>query len=422
MSKTDNRAFNANDYVTKLDMPRALYSSTIAFAFCFAVWTIFSIIGVKIKYEFNLTDTQFGFLISTPILTGSLSRLFLGILSEQYGGRIVLTILMLISSICLWFLIYCNVYYQFILIALGIGLAGGSFAVGITYVSKWYPKKDHGFSLGIFGMGNLGAAITNFCAPFLLYLGWFGVVKIYSVILFVAALLFFFVTKTDPIIVHRRKFKLKMPDSVSQLKPLKHIQVWRLSFYYFFVFGAFVALALWLPRYYIGVYGLDIKTAGILTTLFSLPGSVFRALGGWLSDKIGARIVLYYTFIFSSIILFFLSYPSTNYIIHGVGGDISFSLRMNLFFFVMLTIFLGFFMSLGKAAVYKHVSTYFSNEFGSVSGMIGMIGGLGGFCCPIIFGLLNDSIRIWTSCFMFLFLISMGCLIWMHCAILRIKK
>lgn len=422
MNNIDNSAFNLKDYATNKDMWRALIISTLAFTACFAVWTIFSIIGIKIKYEFLLTDTQFGLLIATPILTGSLSRLILGIWTEQYGGKIVFTIIMLLSSISIWILTLATTYYQFILIALGIGLSGGSFAVGVTYVSKWFYKEKQGMALGIFGMGNFGAAITNFGAPFLLYLGWQNVVKIYSISLFTITLLFYFFSKTDPNILHRQRYKLPPTKSTQQLTPLKNLQVWRFSFYYFFVFGAFVALALWLPRYYVGVYGLDIKTAGMLTFLYSFPGSIFRALGGWLSDKFGARLILYYTFIGSCVSLFFLSYPSTNYLIQGVNGDISLSLSMNLPVFVFLTINLGFFMSLGKGAVYKHIPIYYPKNVGAVGGTVGLIGGLGGFMCPIIFGMLNDIIKIWTSCFMFLFLISFIALCWMHFSIINLNK
>lgn len=422
MNTIDNKEFNLNDYATHNDMIRALIVSTIAFTACFAMWTVFSIIGIKIKYEFSLSDTQFGILISTPILTGSLSRLFLGILSEQYGGKIIFTILMLISSVNAWMLTDANQYYQFIIIALGIGLAGGGFSVGVTYVSKWFHKEKQGIALGVFGMGNFGAAITNFGAPFLLYLGWQNVIKIYSISLSVIAIMFYIFAKTDPSILHRRKFKIRFDNTIKQLDPLKNLQVWRFAFYYFFVFGAFVALALWLPRYYVGVYGLDIKTAGLLTALYSFPGSVFRALGGWMSDKFGARKVLYYTFIFSCILLFMLSYPSTHYIVQGVKGDISFSIGASLPIFVIITMLLGFFMSLGKGAVYKHIPIYYPNNVGSVGGMVGLIGGLGGFFCPIIFGLLNDIIEIWTSCFMFLFLISFGALIWMHFSIINLNK
>lgn len=422
MIEINNKAFNLKDYVTRFDTFCALAFSTFAFTICFAVWTIFSILGVKIKYELGLNDTQFGLLIATPILTGSLTRLVLGIWTDQYGGRIVFTILMIISSIFTWMLIYTSEYYQCLIAALGIGLAGGGFAVGIAYVSKWYPKERQGTALGIFGMGNFGSAITNFGAPFLLCFGWQGVAKIYAVVLFITAILFYIFAKDDPVLVYRRQFKIKFEGTIQQLEPLKNIQVWRFALYYFFVFGAFVALALWLPRYYIGVYGLGIKTAGMLTAMYSLPGSIFRALGGWLSDKIGARKVMYITFIFSVLCLFFLAYPVTNIVIQGIYRDISFSFKLTLMPFVVLTIILGFFMSLGKAAVYKHIPVYYPNNVGSVGGIVGLIGGLGGFICPIIFGMLNDLIGVWTSCFMFLLIIVITSLVWMHVSISSLNK
>jgi NNP family nitrate/nitrite transporter-like MFS transporter len=418
----DDSDINFYKDVDKNDMLRALFLSTMSFTFCFAVWTIFSIIGIRIKYEIGLTDTQFGFLVATPILTGSLCRLLIGILTDQYGGRIIFTVLMLCASFSLFLLTFCNDYYQCILAALGIGLSGGGFAVGIAYVSRWYPKSLQGTALGVFGMGNFGAAVTNFGAPFLLFLGWHGVAKVYSITLFCVALFFYFFSKDDPVLQHRRKHNITNFSMLEQLYPLKNVQVWRFSIYYFFVFGAFVALALWLPRYYIGVYGLDIKTAGILTSFYSFPGSIFRALGGVLSDRYGARKVMYITFIGSAVCLFIMSYPATNYIVQGVSGDITFSLRVTLIPFTILSIFLGFFMSLGKAAVYKHIPVYYPNNVGSVGGIVGLIGGLGGFICPIVFGLLNDIIGIWTSCFMLLFLIVFFSTVWMYFAILNIDK
>jgi NNP family nitrate/nitrite transporter-like MFS transporter len=369
---SENNVTNIN--VSKKDMVRALVLSTGAFTFCFSVWTIFSIIGIRIKYEIGLNDTQFGFLVATPILTGSLCRLFLGIWTDLYGGRVIFTILMLFSAMSLYFLTFANDYYQCIIAALGIGFAGGGFAVGIAYVSRWYPKNLQGTALGIFGMGNFGASITNFGAPFLLFLGWHGVAKVYAILFCIIAFLFYFLSKDDPFTQHRRLYGGTNSSFFSQLKPLKNIQVWRFSFYYFFVFGAFVALALWLPRYYIGVYGVDIKTAGMLTAFYSFPGSVFRALGGVLSDTIGARKVMYITYVGSLVCLFFMSYPATNYIIQGVSGDIVFSFKLTVIPFTILSFFLGFFMSLGKAAVYKHIPFYYPDNVGSVGGIVGLGG------------------------------------------------
>src|SRR5512145_1015810 len=155
------------------DQSRALWFSTIAFTICFAVWTIFSIIGVQIKDDLGLNDTQFGLLVGTPILTGSLIRLMLGIWTDQNGGRIVYTAVMLSAAVATWLLTFAYDYPTFLLAALGVGIAGGSFAVAITHVSKWYSAQDQGRALDILACGNLGAAVTMLVAPFLMIAyGW----------------------------------------------------------------------------------------------------------------------------------------------------------------------------------------------------------------------------------------------------------
>jgi len=409
--------------VNRGDQNRALGISTLAFTVCFAVWTIFSIIGIKIKQDLGLNETQFGILVATPILTGSLTRLMLGIWTDQYGGRLVYFVLMVATAVATFLLSYVETYIMFLVAALGVGLAGGSFAVGIAYISRWYDKGHQGTALGIYGVGNVGAAATNFGAPFILIaLGWQGVAQVYAAMVMVMAFIFLLLSKTDPVVAERRKTGERPESTFMALTPLKKLQVWRFSLYYFFVFGAFVALALWLPRYYVGVYGLDIKTAGMLAAMYALPASLFRALGGWMSDKWGARSVMYWTLIACVICSFLLSYPATDYTVHGIEGPIKFTIATGVVPFVILTIILGFFMSLGKAAVYKHIPVYYPDHVGSVGGLVGMIGGLGGFLLPIAFGIMNDLTGVWTSCFMLLFALVATALTWMHFAILLMEK
>lgn len=403
---------------------KALILSTIAFIICFANWTIFSILGIKIKSDFGLTDTQFGILIATPILTGSLSRLFLGIWTDQKGGRVILPIVMIISAAATWLLPQATTYNLLLLAALGIGFAGGAFAVGLAYVSKWYSKQHQGTALGIFGCGNVGSALTGSLAPLLLIpYGWQVVAHVYAFVMLVSALLFYVLSEDDPDLVRRRQEKTKALSVMEQLAPLKNLQVWRFSLYYFFTFGAFVALVLWLPRYLMGVYGVNIQTAGMIAALaYNTPGSIFRILGGWMSDKYGARKVMYITFIGSLVCAFILSYPATTYIVQGIKGNIEFSMALGLKSFIALLFCLGFFMSLGKAAVFKHVPIYYPNHVGAVGGIVGLVGGLGGFILPIIFGYMSDKIGIWTSCFMLLTLIISISLTWMHFAIQHLEK
>jgi NNP family nitrate/nitrite transporter-like MFS transporter len=413
---------------------RALWLSTIAFTVCFAVWTIFAIIGVRIQENLGLNETEFGLLVGTPILTGSLSRIFLGIWTDQYGGRIVYVLTMLSAAAATFLLSFATSYPMMLLAALGVGLAGGSFAVGIAYaggsfavgiayVSKWYPPEKQGTVLGIFGVGNVGAAVTKFVAPFVLVaFGWQMVAVVWATALSIMAIIFWLFTDDDPEIKARRARNEKPRSLMAQLEPLRHQQVWRFSLYYFFVFGGFVALALWLPRYMIGVYKLDIETAGMLAAAYSIPASLFRAYGGHLSDRYGARAVMYWTFGVSLVCLLMLSYPNTDYVIHGIKGPISFSTQMSLVPFVIVIFVLGFFMSLGKAAVYKYIPIYYAKNVGSVGGLVGMVGGLGGFILPIAFGVMADLTNIWTSCFMLLFLIVAVSLSWMHFSIRHMEQ
>mgnify|MGYP003642880417 FL=1 len=414
---------NRTGTVRKADQSRALWLSTIAFTACFAVWTIFSIIGVGIKAELGLNEAQFGLLVATPILTGSITRLFLGVWTEKYGGRLVFTAQMLLTAVATWALTFASTYTMYLVAALGIGLAGGSFIIGVAYVSRFYDAGHQGTALGIFGAGNVGAAVTKFVAPFIMVAyGWQGVAHVWAVGLAIMALVFFLFAKDDPELVARRKSGVKAPSFAQQFEPLRNLQVWRFSLYYFFVFGGFVALALWMPHYLIEVYGLDVRTAGMSAAAFSLSASLFRAYGGHLSDQVGARKVMYWTFGFSLVLLFMLSYPPTDYVIQSKNGPISFSTQMDVLPFVITLFVLGFFMSLGKAAVFKHIPVYYPQHVGAVGGLVGMIGGLGGFILPIGFGALLELTGIYTSSFALLFAVVAISLGWMHLSVRAMER
>ncbi len=387
---------------------RALGLSTVAFTVCFAVWTIFSIIGVALKDQLGLSETQFGLLIGTPVLTGSLVRIVLGIWTDRYGGRLIYTLTMLAAAVATALLVFAQTYEQFLVAALGVGIAGGSFAVGVAYVSRFYPQNRQGTALGIFGVGNVGAAVTKFIAPFVMVaFGWQAVALAWAGALAVMAVVFWFTTEDDPVLVKRRREGAPQRSFVAEFAPLRDVRVWRFGLYYFFSFGAFVALTLWLPRYLIGVYGFDIKVAGMIAAAYSIPASIFRAYGGTLSDKVGARVIMYWTFGVSAIVTLILSLPPS--LISPVA-------------FIALMFVLGFFMSLGKAAVYKHIPAYYPDNVGAVGGLVGMIGGIGGFVLPLLFGFLHDVTGQWTSCFMALFVLVVVSLGLMHVAVRRMAR
>lgn len=398
---------------------RALALSTVAFTVCFAVWTIFSIIGIQIKEELGLSETEFGLLIGMPILTGSLVRLLLGIWTDRFGGRIVYSATMVLAALATALLSLAETYLQFLVAALGVGLAGGSFAVGVAYVSRFYPAGRQGTALGIFGVGNVGAAVTKFAAPFVLVaFGWETVALAWAAALLVMAVVFWVSTEDDPV-VRARRAGVAAPSRpfLKEFEPLRDIRVWRFALYYFFAFGAFVALALWLPRYLVGVYGFDIRVAGMIGAAYSIPASVVRAWGGVLSDRIGARRVLWWTFAVSAACTLILSAPSS-----GSAADGTAQAALGVGAFIAVIFVLGFFMALGKAAVYKHIPTYYPANVGAVGGLVGMIGGLGGFVLPIAFGALKDATGLWSSCFMLLFVVVAICFAWMTNTVRRLER
>ncbi|PDT49876.1 MFS transporter [Sinorhizobium fredii] len=397
---------------TAKEQGRALWVSTTAFTICFAVWTIFSIIGVRIKQELGLSEAQFGLLIGMPILTGSLIRIVLGIWTNRYGGRLVYTVTMVAAALSTFLLAYATTYPQMLLAGLGVGIAGGSFAVGVAYVSPFFPPEKQGTALGIFGAGNVGAAVTKFLAPLVLVAyGWQMVAQVWAAGLLLTAVVFWFTTEDDPKFRARRETSQPRKSFLSEFAPLKNVQVWRFSLYYFFAFGGFVALALWLPRYLVGVYGFNLETAGMIAAAYSIPGSIFRAYGGALSDRIGARKIMYAMFAVSAVATLILSVPE--------GGAV---LHITPVVFVAVTFVLGFVMSLGKAAVYKHIPAYYPEHVGAVGGVVGMMGGLGGFILPVAFGFLKDWTGLWSSCFMLLFAIVAISMVWMNASIRRFKR
>jgi NNP family nitrate/nitrite transporter-like MFS transporter len=389
-----------------------LTMNTVAFTVNFAVWTMFSIIGIKIKDELGLNETEFGLLVATPILTGSLVRLPLGLLTDRYGGRIVYFIQMILVAISTYGLAFADQYWQYLVIGLCVGLAGGSFAIGIAYTSAWFPKHLQGTALGIFGAGNAGAAVTNMVAPLIVVaMGWRAVPEIYSVAMLVMAVIFWFFTYNDPRLEERTR-KGNFPTLGDMLLPLGEPRVWRFGLAYSFVFGGFVALALWLPRYYMAEYGLDLTTAAFITLFFTLPAGVIRALGGWFSDKWGGSAVTWSVFWVCIICLFFLSYPSTTFIVHGIKGDVAFDIAIGVTLFTVLVFIVGIAQGIGAASVYRSVADYYSGNMGSVGGLVGVIGGLGGFTLPIIFGVAADATNVHSSTFMVMYGVLGGVMIW----------
>lgn len=465
---------------------KALFFNTLAFTVCFAAWMLNGVLVTFLvaNQVFDWGPVEIGWLMGIPVLTGSVFRLPAGILTDKYGGRPVFGGLLVLCAVPMYLLSYADSYLWFALCSAGFGLCGVGFSIGIAFSSVWYPKKNQGFVLGIFGAGNAGAAMTTMFAPTVLNNltanganldAWRQLPVYYAGLLVVMGVIFLLLT-------NNKKPAVQPGSMRERLAPLKSIRVWRFGLYYFLVFGCFVAFSQWLVPYFVNVYMLSLVMAGLLASAFSLPTGIIRAFGGWLSDVMGARAVMYWVLGLSVAVSFMLVIPKMEIYSPGQGimatsagtvtgvsesvivvdqnryeltvRDRSFDdldsriivfptktgwqepvvevgqvvarrellakgvtkiyFQANVWIFAGLVILLGSVWGVGAAAVFKHIPDYFPEQVGVVGGMVGVIGGLGGFICPIIFGYLLESVGLWTTCWMFVWVVSCICLFWMH--------
>jgi NNP family nitrate/nitrite transporter-like MFS transporter len=394
---------------------RVLWLSTAAFTLLFNVWLMLGVLGIPLRQELHLSDSQIEWLVAAAILSGSVLRLNFGIWADAYGGRTVMVLLLLGTAISSYLFSRAATYNELLICAVLFGLAGNSFSVGIAWNSAWFPSNLKGTALGIFGAGNVGAAGTKLlivCVPAILmavpaagYLGgaipggWRFVPALYSLLLvLMAAVIFIFCPSPD------RRPGLGRP-LFDTLTPLRHVRVWRFGLYYVVVFGAYVALSAWLPKYYIDAYDVTLSTASLLAATFILPASLLRPAGGYLADRWGPRGVTYAVFIVMVVVLVVLSVPS----------------GLALSPFATLMFVLGCAMGIGKASVYKYIPDYFPNDVGAVGGVVGMLGALGGFFLPPAFGMVARWSGTPQLAFLVLLALTIWSLAWLHIAVIRVR-
>jgi NNP family nitrate/nitrite transporter-like MFS transporter len=388
-----------------------LVAATAGFTVFFAVWVMFAIVGVPLRGELGLSDSQFALLVAIPILTGSILRIPFGILTDRLGGRRLFTALLVVTAVPTYLTSRASSYNQLLVLAAFIGLAGVSFAVGIAWVSAWYPQRRQGFALGMFGAGNVGASITKLLAPTLVTIGvaggiagkvipggWRFVPFAYAILLLATAVMTWTVAPAHD----HRPAQGRTFHEVN--RPLRDLRVWRFGLYYIVVFGAYVGLALWLPKYYVDVYGVDLRTAGFLTALFIFPASLLRPLGGYLSDRLGARAVTYTAFIVMCFAL----------------GRLSF--RLGIVQFTALIVVVGMMMGLGKASVYKYIADYYPKDVGAAGGVVGAVGGLGGFALPLLFAWAHQESGRPESTFLVLLASALFSLICLHVVVVKMLR
>lgn len=401
---------------------RVLWLSTVGFTLMFAVWLMFGILGKPIQQEFGLTEVQLSWIVAAAALNGSLWRLPTGMVTDRIGGRKVMTFLLAATAVPAFLVSRADSYAMLLVLAFFVGFGGNSFSAGIAWNSAWQPRERQGFALGLFGAGNVGASVTKFIGPPLIagtagasYFGfidggWRLVPVVYAVLLLAMAALIWFGTPSQD----------RAPGTGQplrqQVQPLRSVRVWRFSLYYVAVFGAYVALAAWLPTYYMDNFDVSLQTAALLTATYIFPASLLRPYGGHLSDRLGARRVMYWTFGVMLVVTGILMMPNGHIVISHPDGTQSEHLAysIGLVPFAVLVFGLGCAMGVGKAAVFKHIPEYFPGNVGAVGGLVGMLGGLGGFFLPPLFAYTKAWSGFPSSTFFVLFVLTLVCAVWMH--------
>ena len=394
-----------------------LIASTLAFTVCFMVWMMFGVISIPVGKLLELSATEVGLMMALPILTGSLVRMPLGLWADRGDGRRLMMCMLALAIPALWSLTFATAYWHFLLAGGVIGLVGGVFAIGTPYVAHWFDRSEQGMAMGVFGAGNVGAALNQLVAPVLLVgFGWVLVPQMYAALVVLTLLLFWALSYPSPAPVPAAAHAMTWRR---QARLLLEPKVLRYCQYYSVVFGGFVALALWLVQHYVGEYGLNIRNAALLAVLSTLPGGLMRGVGGVLADRYGAHSVTWWVLWVSWICLVLLSYPPTDLVIHTDGGGLSLQLGLGVRWFTVLVMVLGIAWSFGRASVFKYISEDYPDSIGAVTGVVSMVGGLAGFALPVLFGMLLDATGIRSSAFMVLYAWVWLSLIWMYWAEMR---
>lgn len=389
----------------------------------FNVWLMLGVLGIPIRKALSLSDTQLEWLIAVAILSGALLRLNFGIWADRFGGRNTMAFLLLFSALPTYLFSLADTYSELLICAALFGVAGNSFSAGIAWNSAWFPPQSKGTALGVFGAGNVGASGTKLLVLFVPAIltmvpaagllwgwipgGWRFIPALYSVLLVImAAVVMLVAPKNDPRPAQGRSM-------LELLAPLQHLRVWRFSLYYVVVFGAYVALSGWLPKFYVDTYKLPLHTAALYTATFIFPASLLRPLGGYLSDKFGPRIVTYWVFAVMAAALVILAIPPGEYL--GVNYELSAGV------FAVLMFVVGCGMGIGKASVYKYIPNYFPQDVGAVGGLVGLLGALGGFFLPPLFGVLGRWSGAPQMAFLVLLALTLGSLAWLQLAVMQMK-
>ena len=343
-----------------------LILGTGAFALCFAVFGSVSAMMPELKREFHLAPVQASIAMAIPVLLGSLGRIPLGLLADRIGGRKVFTGTMLASVIAAVLMGWVQSYSQLLLFGLFTGIALASFSVGVAFVSGWYPPEKQGFALGVYGAGNIGQSLAAFGAPLLFpHIGLRNTFWSFAALLALWCVIFYVAAKDAPRNAPSKSF-------LQVVRPLSEKMSWVLSSFYFLTFGGFVAMSIYLPMFLTELFKLTPQDAGLRTAGFVLLATLMRPVGGWLSDKVGGLPILLWIFPFVAAMALIMTFQTMVLFTIGALG-------------------MAAAIGLGNGAVFKMVPQYFPQSVGAVTGLIGAMGGLGGFFPPLALGIIRQQ-------------------------------
>jgi NNP family nitrate/nitrite transporter-like MFS transporter len=353
---------------------RHIALATISFAVCFMAWGLVSAFAPWFRERFGLTGTQTALLVAVPVLLGSLARLPVGLLSDRFGGRRVFAALMMVVAIPVALVPAATRYESALAVAFFLGLAGSSFAVGVTYVSRWTTPAGQGSALGVYGLGNAGHSAAVFLGPLLAaVVGPPAVFRISAGLLVAWGIAFAVFARDAPARTPPGSFAAAM--RILGREKL----AWALAAFYFLTFGGFVAFSIYLPVLLRDTFGLSAADAGFRTAGFVVLATAMRPLGGWLADRIGGARVLRGVFHGVAPFALLLAWPAILPFTVGALGCAAL-------------------LGLGNGAVFKLVPQYFPAATGTVTGLVGAMGGLGGFFPPLLLGVFRDRLgAVWPG-------------------------
>jgi nitrate/nitrite transporter NarK len=347
-----------------------LILATVSFLLSFAAWGLVGGLASTFSGLYALTASQTALLVAVPVLLGSLARLPMGILTDRFGGRLVFAALLAFSSIAAFVVPLTNSYGSLLVAAFLIGMAGSSFAVGAAFVSRWTPAAKQGTALGIYGLGTMGQSLAVFAGPVAAaQFGWPSVFYGTSALLLVWAVVYFALAR-NPVGAGR---PAPVAAMVGVLRDAP--KAWLLGAFYFLTFGGFVAFSIYLPTLLRAQFGLTPADAGFRAAGFVVLATLMRPVGGWLADRIGGAQVLSWVFGWVALFSLLLTWPSM--VPFTVGA-------------LACAMLLG----LGNGAVFKLVPEHFPTQTGAVTGLVGALGGLGGFFPPLVLGVFRDGIGV----------------------------